>query len=99
MKKKEDYTALLCDDCGEEIFVDVNMYMVHDELWSEIISKEKKLVHEDALCVDCMEKRLGRELTQDDWRLTDGEFALCNVMTFINRIGAHIRPGLRSSEP
>lgn len=32
IEEKGDYTALICDDCREEIFVDVNMYMVKDKL-------------------------------------------------------------------
>lgn len=84
-EKREDRLALLCDDCNEEIFVDVNMLMVHDKLWAEIISRPKELKKEDALCACCMEKRLGRKLTRDDWKPASGEYHLphpmCNYMT------------------
>jgi hypothetical protein len=45
-----------------------NFYMVHDHLWDEFG------VRENYLCWNCFEKRLGRELTKEDF--TD---AKCNV--------------------
>lgn len=83
-EEKEDRTALICDDCREEIFVDVNMLMVHDELWKEIIAKQpRQLKEEDSLCACCMEKRIGRKLTREDWKIGRGlsPHPLCNYMT------------------
>lgn len=84
-EQREDRLALLCDDCNEEIFVDMNMLMVHDELWDKIIAIGRKLKKEDALCACCMEKRLGRKLTREDWKPASGGYHLphpmCNYMT------------------
>lgn len=86
-KELEDRTALLCDDCEVEIFTNVNMLMVHDELWKKIISlPPKKITFDDALCDCCMEKRLGRPITRSDWRVTYGAFAPCNIWSEQYRI-------------
>lgn len=53
----------MCKDCPTEIFVNVNMVMIKDELWEKISDKK-----EDALCDCCMEKRLGRKITPDDFK-------------------------------
>lgn len=57
------YTPLICKDCPTEIFVDVNMVMIKDELWKQICDKT-----EDAYCDCCMEKRLGRKITEQDFK-------------------------------
>lgn len=77
-KRKGGYVALICDDCREEIFVDINMLMLKNELWESIIKlAPKKLKVEDALCVDCMESRLKRPLTRKDWE----GMPPCNLLT------------------
>lgn len=87
-KKAKGRTALICDDCEVEIFVNVNMIMVHDELWKKIISlPPKTLIVDDALCDCCMEKRLARPITRKDWfkpmshpdDFSDSAFPPCNV--------------------
>jgi len=81
-KLSKTYTALICDDCETEIFVDINMYMLNDKLWAELISlPPKPLLTQDALCVDCMEKRLNRPITRNDWRIENGEAPPCNYWT------------------
>ena len=47
-----------CTDCGE---YDYNMYMVNDDIWNEYGNKK------DTLCMSCLEKRMGRKLTKDDF--------------------------------
>ena len=77
-----NYHALLCDDCGTEIFCDLNMVMVNDALWKKVAGKK----HNDpdcAYCADCMEKRLGREITPKDFR-EPGTF--CNEMWLLYRV-------------
>ena len=56
-------TKLICKDCSTEIFVDVNMVMVKDNLWKKICDS-----FEDAICDKCMEKRLGRPITEKDFK-------------------------------
>ena len=64
---------LYCDDCHVEIFVDLNMVMIKDELWKSICDN-----HKDAYCDHCMENRLGRPIVEDDFRTIHG-VALCNI--------------------
>jgi hypothetical protein len=49
-----------CDDCGEDLAETGENYMVRDELWPQDAS---------ILCVGCLERRLGRELTLADFKL------------------------------
>ena len=74
-----EYTPLLCKDCSTEIFVDVNMVMIKDELWNKIADKK-----EDALCDCCMEKRLGRDIKLEDFKKSSFGFVLsmipCNAL-------------------
>jgi hypothetical protein len=62
-KRKNNYYALICDDCGKEIFCDVNMVMVKDSLWAKICDEWS-----DDLCDKCMEKRMGRKITKQDFK-------------------------------
>jgi len=66
-KKTSDRTALICDDCSVEIFVDDNMVMLNDELWKEISDK-----HEDSYCDDCIEKRMNRPIEVADFKPISG---------------------------
>lgn len=59
------YTPLICKDCSIEIFVDVNMIMIKDKLWKKICDK-----HEDAYCDYCIEKRLGRKIVVNDFKIS-----------------------------
>ncbi len=53
---------LACWDCGAL----EPMYMVQDDLWKSVCADG-----EDAmLCIGCFEKRLGRSLSSEDFRLT-----------------------------
>lgn len=66
-KQKDGYTALLCDDCKVEIFANVNMVMLKDELWMKISNKFK-----DAYCDCCIEKRMGRPIELEDLKPISG---------------------------
>ncbi|MEK6828912.1 MAG: hypothetical protein AABY15_02215 [Nanoarchaeota archaeon] len=66
-KQLKDRLALLCDDCGDEIFANENMVMLGDKLWKEISDK-----HEDAYCDCCIEKRMGRPIEIKDFKLNSG---------------------------
>jgi hypothetical protein len=76
------YTPLMCKDCPTEIFVDVNMVMVKDELWMKICDNK-----EDALCDCCMEKRLKRKITQEDFKTSTCGFDMipCNSAWLWNK--------------
>jgi hypothetical protein len=75
---------LICKDCKEEIFVDLNMVMLKDHIWSSVCDSEKY-----AICDHCIDKRLVKKsllpMSIDD--LKPG--VLCNMMWryFIERGG------------
>jgi hypothetical protein len=52
-----------CMDCGVDTDAINEQYMIHDELWREVVPSEAGM-----LCVGCFEKRLGRKLRRDDFR-------------------------------
>ena len=66
-EERGGYHALLCDDCRVEIFYDVNMVMLRDNLWEEISDKT-----EDSYCHDCIERRMGRAIEIKDFREITG---------------------------
>jgi hypothetical protein len=68
---------LLCDGCGVEIFVDINMVMLHDKLWLKINGQG-----EGDLCDKCIEKKLGRDITAEDFMRADNAYGtpLCNLL-------------------
>lgn len=71
------YTPLMCKDCPTEIFIDVNMVMIKDELWNSICDD-----HKDAYCDCCIEKRLGRKIVPADFKGASGgrDIIPCNYM-------------------
>jgi hypothetical protein len=71
---------LVCMDCKTEIFTDVNMVMIKDELWLSIADEK------DALCDKCMEKRLKRPITPDDFG-EQYKNALCNIWWMEEKAG------------
>lgn len=69
-----------CKDCNENVYANYNMVMIHDAIWVLICDE-----YEDMLCDECMEKRLGREITESDFRLTYGMVAPCNLLWLENK--------------
>lgn len=51
-----------CLDCGDNTFFKNEYYMIHDEIWDSVAT-------DGMLCVECLEKRLGRLLTPEDFKL------------------------------
>jgi len=51
-----------CLDCKTDIMADY--YMVHAEIWCRAVDKEDRQCY---LCTACLEHRLGRPLTADDF--------------------------------
>ena len=68
-----------CRDCGLDTVEDGEFYMVQDTVWplepNEVWPWEPQ---NSILCIGCLEHRLGRRLTSDDF--TDG---------LLNRRGGH----------
>lgn len=65
--------ATPCPDCG---IPDADVYMVLDELWLAVNGS-----YEGQLCVECFERRLGRNLTMADLKKDPP----CNALFFIKR--------------
>ena len=50
-----------CKDCGRNTMALKEYYMVKDHVWNQAGGGK------GMLCVDCLEKRLGRQLTPEDF--------------------------------
>lgn len=75
---------LICKDCTIEIFVDVNMVMLKDELWEKICDHL-----DDAICDKFIEKRMGRSILPKDFKdpvLHGIKIIPCNDMWMKNKI-------------
>jgi hypothetical protein len=59
-----EYWMFYCEDCGECTCCIGEYYMVEDEVWYSAITARSK---PDMLCVGCVELRIGRLLTKDDF--------------------------------
>jgi hypothetical protein len=68
-----------CDDCGTNTTDDTNheYYMVEDDLWALARTKpanqKNQLRVTATLCIGCLEERLGRQLSSEDFQYTMGE--------------------------
>jgi hypothetical protein len=58
-EQEDEDTRFTCTDCGEKEY---GMYMVNNDLWNEYGTGR------ETLCLSCLKKRIGRELTPDDFR-------------------------------
>lgn len=62
---KEDQAEWICNDCGKNCFLDEkDYYMLHSPLFFRLNGSLKGM-----LCMDCVEKKLGRKLSADDIRI------------------------------
>ncbi len=59
MRKKNNS---LCLDCGINTYTINQIYRLLDHLWAQV-----NPAIEGMLCIECVEKRLGRQLTPDDF--------------------------------
>ena len=57
----------LCKSCGKE---NAKGFLVKDDLWKEVSEKAGLKNGEGALCIECFEKALGRELKWEDLQLS-----------------------------
>ena len=58
------YYMFKCYDCGECTQCEAEYYMLKDEVWYSAMTARSK---PSILCVGCVESRLGRLLTKDDF--------------------------------
>jgi hypothetical protein len=58
-----------CADCGINCVKLGEWYMVHDHVWEQAWAgqKRKPCYQIEALCIGCLEQRLGRPLMRDDF--------------------------------
>jgi hypothetical protein len=61
-------THLLCQDCGLHTLDAGHFYMVSDDLWFAATGRTDGI-----LCLNCLEIRLARQLTLDDFPLWDDD--------------------------
>lgn len=85
-KKSKNISHLsqrICKDCKTEIFADFNMVMVKDSIWEKICDN-----FSDEICDKCMEKRLGREIVEEDFKepsFSDQKIIPCNAWWLAER--------------
>jgi hypothetical protein len=54
-----------CDDCRKDTSTIGEYYWLHDHVWAQANA-------DGVLCIGCFERRLGRQLTREDFDLTEG---------------------------
>lgn len=90
----------LCMDCAVDTSEISEWYMVQHSVWYACVSTSRSLLGDAFLCIGCLEKRLGRQLTPEDF--TD---ALVNAMYDRNsqrlndRLGYAVRESSSHSNP
>ena len=75
-QKIPDFRKYICADCSVNTLEINEYYSVHNNLWKEAIKIEPILNEKERkkngkwtmLCIGCLEQRLGRELTCEDFR-------------------------------
>ena len=60
----EALQPFICVDCTANTYHDDEYYMVHDHVWEEDASMAKD---GGMLCIGCLESRIRRRLTADDF--------------------------------
>jgi len=70
-----------CKDCNLSLGPDsgFGMVMVHDHIWGKISDE-----WHDLICADCMENRMGRKITEDDFK---SEGIPCNEEWLVTKTG------------
>lgn len=79
----------LCLDCGVDTMdlpfkLDAEVYMVHDALWAQAVPE-----HAGMLCIGCLENRLGRQLTPEDFADVPINKIRFQSGRLRNRLGVH----------
>lgn len=60
---KNSHPANYCEDCHESC---PTQFIVHDKLWREVYGPDKPEFMMNLLCLDCFQRRLGRNITWED---------------------------------
>lgn len=78
-KSALDKKVFKCMDCAMCTLCNDEYYMVQNELWSEAIPEKHGMI-----CIGCIEQRLGRLLTKDDF--TDAPLNSMNLVMGSTRL-------------
>jgi|ETNmetMinimDraft_2_1059921.scaffolds.fasta_scaffold157905_1 hypothetical protein len=65
-----------CGNCYEDCFVESQRFMLNDDLWLEVNNGKK----EGKLCLDCVEDKLGRELTMYDLKDVQVNYKFAGIL-------------------
>lgn len=71
MRIRTKRRELRCRDCRVDVAAIDHWYMVHNAVWAAAGGSEGH--GRDYLCLDCLEKRLGRPLLNGDFKPTDAD--------------------------
>jgi hypothetical protein len=58
-------SRFICKDCGCDTVKINEYYAVTDEIWNSVVTKEDNDI---MLCIGCLEKRMGRQLNNSDFK-------------------------------
>ena len=86
----DDYKLFECMDCGMCTNCNGEYYMVHDEIWYSAITA---MDQGHMLCIGCLEQRLGKLLTKDDFTgapVNDlwGQFGSTRLQSRLRKVAA-----------
>lgn len=62
-----EFESPLCKDCGVDIHSINELCYINDALWKYVCSRKPEIDTRYVLCIGCIEKRLGRQLTPNDF--------------------------------
>jgi hypothetical protein len=88
-RKKSAGCSVTCNDCDVDTQDIGEWYMVKDEVWAAVWPKRSK---REFLCIGCLETRLGRCLTSDDFtdspinEFKENAFGLEKSVRLFNRL-------------
>ncbi|MFC7751853.1 hypothetical protein [Tsukamurella soli] len=85
-----------CLDCGIDLRHVDEYYMVRDDLWNSAVVEFDRHRH---LCIGCLESRLGRELTNADFRPGTEHLTRRATPRLRDRLGRAAPPDRRSAPP
>ena len=66
-------TLYTLKEVAEHGIDDTDWYMIDDHIWRKFVPEDKKMVSRNPgekgyfLCLECLQKRVGRRLTKDDF--------------------------------
>ena len=64
MVEDDDFSDFECIDCGVNTMFNDEYYMLLDDIWENDLGLHS---HEGMMCIGCVESRLGRRLTSEDF--------------------------------